>query len=84
MTTTENRVFLSETWTALFPGVTAPSDPQFALWLLLHDLATVKAGIAELAVKYRRLDGQMNPGWMAKFASSVMNRISREKKEIAQ
>jgi len=81
MTTTELTVSMRETWALLFPEVDAPLDSQWAIWLLLHDPGTVKKGIAELAAKYRRLQGQMGSDYMLKFASSVMNRITREQKE---
>ena len=71
---------LKVTWALLFPEVAAPADQQWALWLLLHDGATVRAGVAQLAAKYRRTDGRMDDGFMVRFASSVMNRMMREQK----
>jgi len=44
---------LRQTWQALFPNVTAPEDSQWALRLLLHDIRTVKAGIATLVSSTR-------------------------------
>jgi hypothetical protein len=75
MSTTE----LREAWTALFPEP-CPDDGQWSLWLLLHDPDTVKQGIAQLAAKYRKVNGQMDRQYMVKFASSVMNRITKETK----
>jgi hypothetical protein len=63
-------------WTRLFPNVQAPAESQWALWLLLHDAAVVKEGIAELALKYHKLKGKMEVDYMVRFASSVMNRLS--------
>ena len=57
----------------------ARDEGQWALWLLLHDPETVKQGVAQLAAKYRKVGGQMDREYMTKFASSVMNRITRER-----
>ncbi len=65
-------------WATLFPGAPLPDDGQWALWLLRHDRSVVKQGIAELGLKFRKLEGHMDPEYMGKFASSVMNRIARE------
>jgi hypothetical protein len=65
-------------WTMLFTDCEVPEDSQWALWTLLHDPDTVREGIAQLATKYRKLYGKMDAKYMVKFASSVMNRISRE------
>lgn len=65
-------------WNLLFPKVTAPDDSQWALWLLRHDNLIVRHGLTELATKYIRLKGTMDQTYMAKFASAVMNRLSRE------
>lgn len=80
MTTTEFGNSMRETWTALFSNVPVPDEGQWALWLLLHDPETVKQGVAQLAAKYRKVGGQMDTEYMTKFASSVMNRITRERK----
>lgn len=78
MTNTVFENSMRETWIALFPNVSVPDDGQWKLWLLLHDPETVKQGIAQLAAKYRKVGG-MDPDYMTKFASSVMNRITRER-----
>lgn len=74
-----NLVELKEVWRLLFPNIAAPADHQWALWLLLHDLQIVKDSIAELAKKYRTLNGQMDADYMVRFASSVMNRKQSQK-----
>lgn len=79
MASKEFRADMTDTWKALFPEVPSPGDDQWALWLLLHDEEIVRVGIAQLAAKYRKLDGQMDRGYMARFASSVMNRLERER-----
>lgn len=79
MTTTE----LTDAWILLFPRTELPSKEQWAVWLLLHDSATVKDGIAQLATKYQKLHGSMTRDYMIRFASAVMNRIKREKKGVA-
>jgi hypothetical protein len=78
----EFRTELQETWTTLFPGVQMPADHQFALWLLLHDATTVRTAFAQLATKYRKVDGRMDAGYMVKFASAVMNRLQREAETV--
>lgn len=78
---------LRDTWVRLFPQVAAPADSQWMLWLLLNndDANVVRYGMATLARKYASLGGQMDHDYMVKFASSVMSRMSREKKEqVAQ
>ena len=70
---------LKNFWTVLFPEVPAPADRQFSLWLALHDPATVKTGIAQLAAKHSKVGGQMENDYMIRFASSVMNRLERTK-----
>lgn len=69
---------LRESWSLLFPAVTAPDDSQWAIWLLRHDRTIVRRGLAELATKYKRLGGKMDPTYMGKFASAVMNRLTNE------
>jgi hypothetical protein len=69
------------TWALLLPEVPQPSDQQWSLWSLLHDSKTVVAGITQLAAKYRRTGGGMDSDYVLKFASSVMNRVSREQRE---
>jgi len=71
---------VKEIWQALFPRVPLPVDGQWALWLIQHDSPTVKDGLCDLAVKYQSLKGAMDTTYMLKFASSVMNRITRERK----
>ena len=73
---------LKETWSLLFPEVMIPPDQQWALWLMLHDAKVVREGIAQLATKYNKLGSNMDADYRVKFASAVMNRLSREQKEI--
>lgn len=68
---------LHELWALLLPEVTAPADRQLTLWLMLHDAATVRAGLVQMAAKYRQLNGDMEADYRVRFASSVMNRIAR-------
>jgi len=70
---------LRELWAVLFPGVPAPDEGQWALWMLRHNPEIVREGITQLAIKYRKLGGQMDVIYMGKFASSVMNRLNRER-----
>jgi hypothetical protein len=68
-------------WVMLFPDTKPPEDSQWALWFVLHDPATVREGFGQLAAKRRKLRGNMDALYMAKFASAVMNRLSREKQQ---
>lgn len=75
---------MKNTWALLFPKVPTPADDQWAFWLLLHDSTTVQGGVMQLAAKYRKLDGHMDADYMVRFASSVMNRITKEEKKMAR
>jgi hypothetical protein len=70
---------IKNVWTVLIPEVPAPTDRQWSLWVILHDPEIVRKGIGQLAAKYRKLGGQMDTDYMVRFASSVMNRLSRER-----
>jgi hypothetical protein len=83
--TTEAKAAIQEVyclWELLLPeGVTPPDERQLTMWLLLHDIETVKRGIAHVAAKYKQLNGQMDSGHRVRFGSSVMNRIEREQRQ---
>ena len=68
---------LKELWTMLFAPAALPDDPQWAIWFLQHQPGTVREGIVQLAKKHRKLDGNMDTTYMVKFASAVMNRLTR-------
>lgn len=70
---------IKDVWIVLFPEVPAPADRQWALWLVLHDPDVVRRGIVQLAAKFRKLRGGMDIDYMVRFASSVMNRLSKER-----
>jgi hypothetical protein len=76
-TTTYTIHELKEFWTMLFPQSQPPEDSQWALWFLQHDPHIVREGIAQLAAKRRKLNGKMDADYMVKFASAVMNRLTR-------
>jgi hypothetical protein len=61
----------------LFAECEVPADSQWALWFLLHDPSIVREGIAQPATKRRKLNGKMDADYMVKFASAVMNRLTR-------
>jgi len=69
---------IKKVWTTLLPEIAVPADRQWALWLVLHDPEIVRKGIAQLAAKYRKVQGAMDADYMVRFASSVMNRLSNE------
>lgn len=79
MTTTVSTITeIADVWGILFPDVDPPSPQQFALWTLLHDVATIRKAFATLAAKRSNPYGGMTPIHMEKFSSSVMNRLTRE------
>lgn len=86
--TTQTQAAIQEVrdlWTFLFPVEIAPPDEgQLTMWLLLHDAEIVKKGIAHLAAKYKRLEGQMDSSYRVKFCSAVMNRIEQEQGDRAR
>jgi len=72
---------LQTSWRLLFPNVDGPDARQWALWLILHGLDTVRQSIAKLAVRYERSSAELGTrDSLIKFASSIMNRVTREKK----
>jgi hypothetical protein len=73
---------LKEFWTMLFPQSQAPADSQWALWFLQHDPGIVREGIVQLATKRRKLNDKMDADYMVKFASAVMNRLTRANTEV--
>ena len=79
MTNAQTSRELQELWIVLFPNVPAPDEGQWALWQLRHSPDVVQQGIATLGLKFRKLGGQMDALYMARFASSVMNRLTAER-----
>lgn len=67
-----------DAWTALFPKEPVPAESQFALWLMMHSSEVVREAIVQLATKYRKLKGAMTADYMVRFASAVMNRLTKE------
>ena len=76
-----NAIEARDAWTVLFPNVAVPGENQFALWLIMHRSEVVREGIVQLATKYRKLQGAMDVDYMVRFASAVMNRLSKEEKQ---
>jgi hypothetical protein len=50
-----------------------PSEQQLCVWLDLHPLHRVAFGIRETGRKFLRMNREMTPEHMVKFASAVMN-----------
>lgn len=73
---------IRECWRMVFPSFPI-SDRQLAIWLVSHDPSVVRQGIARAAVRYEQLHGEMDNDYILRFASSVMNRLSAERKEAA-
>jgi hypothetical protein len=61
-----------------------PSEQQICVWLDLHPLHRVAFGIRETGRKFLRMNKQMTPEHLVKFASAVMNsRKTREEGNVA-
>lgn len=72
---------LSDVWNTLFPFLLA--EKQLAVWLILHNAEIVRQGIIAAGRKAISLNGNMNQEYAVRFASSVMNRLSRETQEAS-
>ena len=67
-------------WSRLLPEP-IPADDQWDLWFALHDTAVVRSAIAQTTLKNRKLNGAnvvMERDHILRFASAVMNRITRQ------
>jgi len=71
---------LQELWEIMFENLTpAPSERQLAIWLTRYGNETVREGLAQTAIKFRKLNGQMNEEHILKFTSAVMSRLQGTK-----
>ena len=71
---------LQELWGIMFDhGVPTPSEQQLAIWLTRFGNETVREGLAQAAIKFRKVDGQMTEEHISKFTSAVMSRIQGSK-----
>jgi hypothetical protein len=69
---------LREVWRALF-RTEQLDEQQWIIWEKLHSVGTIREGILQLAVKHRKMAGTMTLDHMLRFASAVMNRLTKEK-----
>lgn len=69
-------------WARLLPNEPIPADDQWDLWFALHDPAVVRSAIAQTTLKVRK-HGAMECDHILRFASAVMNRLSKERRVIA-
>jgi hypothetical protein len=69
---------LKEQWARLLPNEAVPEDDQLYIWLSQHESSTICKAFTQLAVKFKGLHGAMGRDHMIRFASAVMNRLSRE------
>ena len=70
---------LQNAWGMLFPNVDAPSDRQWALWLMTYNAELVKRSIAKVAVRYYRSPGEFKSAEnLHKFASTIMRRLGTQ------
>jgi hypothetical protein len=70
---------LQDFWPELFGQTSAPPRHQFGLWLIRFGYDVAKQGLADAALKYQRLSGQMSTEYIGKYASAAMARIAEEK-----
>jgi hypothetical protein len=69
---------LKEQWARLLPNEAVPEDDQLYIWLSQHDSSMIRKALTQLAVKFKGLRGAMDRDHMIRFASAVMNRLTRE------
>ena len=67
-------------WKALF-RTEPPTERQWAVWAIFHDADTIREGMLQLAIKDKKMAGGMSADYRIKFASAVMNRLSKEKRD---
>lgn len=70
---------LKQTWTVLLPNAPVPPDRQFLFWAVTNDPSDVEQAFGITAIKFRKLNGTMSEEYIIRFASSVMNRLRRER-----
>jgi hypothetical protein len=67
-------------WKALFRA-DPPTEKQWDVWAIFHDVDTIREGMLQLAIKDKKMAGDMSADYHIKFASAVMNRLSKEKRD---
>jgi hypothetical protein len=67
-------------WKALF-RTNPPDESQWDIWARMHDAETIREGLLGLAIKDRKLGGEMTMDYRIRFASSLMNSATRAKRE---
>ena len=65
-------------WALLFGSTEALKDRQLAIWLMRYDSRLVRDAIAQTALKFEKLNGEMGSEYIAKYASACMNRLYTE------
>lgn len=68
---------VANSWKGFFPTIELP-ESQSRIWATLHTPQVIDSALAQTAVKYHKLDGQMDLNFVTKFASAIMNRLDRE------
>jgi len=75
----EERAAILSQWHELIPSWT-PAASQCDVWLERHAFATVIYAVRETAKKNLKMNGQMTPDHLTRFASKVMNsHVDRQK-----
>jgi hypothetical protein len=77
-------VALVQLWEIVIDSRSCPEQSQFSLWLDLHKFEHVAFGIREAGRKQLKRGAKLEPDHLARFVSSVCNRIKRETKEQAR
>ena len=68
-------------WGSLFPDYTPPRT-QFVLWFEINGYDITKAGIIATGKKFVKMNYQMTPEHLQRFASSCMNRARQEREDM--
>jgi len=67
---------LQELWGIMFPGVPDPSLQQFGIWITRFGNDAVREGMAQTAIKFRKMKGDMTAEFVYRYASAAMRRES--------
>jgi hypothetical protein len=74
---------LQDLWKVLFPASITVPDCQWGIWLLRYGEATIRDGIARTAIKFQKLNGNMDAEYVGKYASSVMRQLQARNRNAA-
>lgn len=81
MTNVDVQTELKNLWKQIF--FVELDDATWSRWFRYYSPAIVKQGLLQLHIKYRKTP-EMNLDYMTRFASSVMGRLDRERREALE